>query len=156
MKNPTKTERKSDREVVTTRTFNGPARIVWEAWTKGDIFAKWWIPKSFPINVVSCEMDARVGGGYRLVLTAGPDHAKQMAFFGKYLEATAPTRLVWTNEESPDGAVNTLTLEEKDGKTFATMSELFPSKKAADDACASDAMSGYPQTFDQLDEMLGL
>src|SRR4026207_481251 len=100
---PTKTrttvERKSEREIVVTRTFNGPARIVFEAWTKPELFKRWWAPKSFGLTMVSCEMDVRVGGRYRLEFVFGNDTSKPMAFFGKYLEVTPHSRLVWTNEE---------------------------------------------------------
>src|SRR5262245_42096681 len=105
-KNPTTAERKSERELVVTRTINGPARIVFEAWTKPELFKRWWVPKSVGISLFSCEMDVRVGGGYRLVF----GDASGMAFFGKYLEVTPHSRLVWTNEEGGDsGAVTTVT-----------------------------------------------
>ena len=67
MKNRTTVERKSERELVVTRTFNGPARIVFEAWTKPELFKRWWVPKSIGLSLLSCEMDVRVGGRYRLV-----------------------------------------------------------------------------------------
>src|SRR6185436_8847820 len=84
-KNRTTSERKSDRELVVTRTVNGPARLVFEAWTKPELFKRWWVPKSHGMTLLSCELDVRVGGGYRLVFKnpAGPE---PMAFFGKYLE----------------------------------------------------------------------
>src|SRR6476620_9113301 len=92
MKNSTTVERKSEREFVVTRTFNGPARIVFDAWTKPELFKRWWIPKSFPITLLSCEMDVRVGGGYRLVFSTGASETK--AFFGKYTDVMPPSRLV--------------------------------------------------------------
>jgi len=146
-------ERKSERELVVTRTINGPARIVFEAWTKPELFKRWWIPKSFGVSLLSCEMDVRVGGGYRLVF--GPDASKPMAFFGKYLEVTPHSRLVWTNDEGDDdGAVTTVTFEEKGGKTLLVMHELYPSKEALDAAMASGEKSGMSETFEQLDELL--
>src|SRR5687767_4964769 len=150
MKNRTTVERKSEREVVVTRTFNGPARIVFEAWTRPELFRRWWVPQSMGMSLRSCEMDVRVGGKYRLEFE--PD---AMAFFGTYLEVTPPSRLVWTNEESgEDGPVTTVTFEERGGKTLLVMHELHPSKEALDAAGtgAADAMS---ETFDQLDELLG-
>ena len=138
MKNRTTVERKSERELVVTRTFNGPARIVFEAWTKPELFKRWWVPKSFGMSLLSCEMDVRVGGTYRLVF--GLDGSKPMAFFGRYLEVTPHSRLVWTNDEGGDGgAVTTVTFEEKDGKTLLVLHELYPSKEALDAAIASGA-----------------
>src|SRR5512134_3771677 len=149
MKNPTTTERKSDRELVVTRTFNGPARIVFEAWTKPELFKRWWVPKSTGMSLLSCEMDVRVGGTYRLVFS----HAgSEMAFFGTYLEVTPHSRLVWTNEEGGDaGQVTTVTFEEGAGKTLLVMHDLYPSKEALDNAIASGATGGAPAQFEQLD-----
>jgi uncharacterized protein YndB with AHSA1/START domain len=154
MKNATTAERKSDRELVVTRTFNAPARTVFEAWTKPELMKQWWVPKSCGISMISCEMDVRVGGGYRLVFEIGGDPSKHMAFFGKYLEVKPNARLVWTNDESPDGAVTTVTLEEKGGKTLLVMHDLFPSKEALDEAIASGSTSGTGETFEQLDALL--
>ena len=150
MKNRTTVERKSERELVVTRTVNGPARIVFEAWTKPELFKRWWVPKSIGVSLLSCEMDVRVGGRYRLVF--GHDASpKPMEFFGRYIEVTPHSRLVWTNDESDDGAVTTVTFGEEGGKTV--MHELYPSKEALDAAGtgAADAMGG---TFEQLDELL--
>jgi uncharacterized protein YndB with AHSA1/START domain len=152
-KNPTTVERKSERELVVTRTINGPARIVFEAWTKPELLKQWWVPKSFGVSLVSCEADVRVGGGYRFVFRHGD--SPPMAFFGKYLEVTPYSRLVWTNDEGGEGgAVTTLTLEEKGGKTLLVMHDLYPSKAALDAAMASGEKSGMGETFDQLDELL--
>jgi uncharacterized protein YndB with AHSA1/START domain len=152
-KNPTAIERTSEREVVVTRTVNAPARIVFEAWTKPELLKQWWVPKSFGLSLVQCEVDARVGGGYRFVFRQGD--AKPMAFFGKYLEVTPPSRLVWTNDEGEGaGPVTTLTLEEKGGQTVLVLHDLYPSKEALDAAMASGEKSGMGETFDQLDELL--
>ena len=147
MKNRTTTERKSERELVVTRTFNAPARIVFEAWTKPELFRQWWLPKSMGMSLRSCEMDVRVGGKYRLEFE--PDG---MAFFGTYLEVTPPSRLVWTNEEGDDGPVTTVTFEEKGGKTLIVLHELYPSKDALDADLGS--YDGMRETFDQLAEVL--
>jgi uncharacterized protein YndB with AHSA1/START domain len=151
MKNRTTVERKSDRELVVTRTFNGPARIVFEAWTKPELFKRWWAPKSSGMSLLSCEMDVRVGGGYRLEF--GHEASKAMAFFGRYIEVTPHSRLVWTNDESDDGAVTTVTFEEKGGKTLLILHELYPSKESLDGAIAG-MEGGMPEQFDQLDELL--
>jgi uncharacterized protein YndB with AHSA1/START domain len=149
MKNRTTVERKSEREIVVTRTVNGPARLVFEAWTNPELFRQWWVPKSLGMALLSCEMDVRVGGTYRLEFALGDSQA---AFFGTYKEVTPHSRLVWTNEESDEGSVTTVTLEEKGGKTLVVMHELYPSKEALDaGAGAADAMG---ETFDQLDEVL--
>jgi uncharacterized protein YndB with AHSA1/START domain len=151
MKNRTTVERKSERELVVTRTFNGPARIVFEAWTKPELFKRWWVPKSMGMSLLSCEMDVRVGGRYRLEF--GHEASKSMAFFGRYIEVTPHSRLVWTNEESDDGAVTTVTFEEQGGKTLLVMHELYPSKEALD-AAGTGAADAMVETFAQLDELL--
>jgi uncharacterized protein YndB with AHSA1/START domain len=154
VKNPTTTERKSDRELVVTRTVNGPARIVFEAWTKADLFKRWWVPKSIGMTLLSCEIDARVGGTYRLVFRH-PASEQPMPFFGRYLEVTPHSRLVWTNEEAGEaGAVTTVTFEEKGGKTLVVVHDLYPSKAALDEAIASESTGGFTEQFEQLDELL--
>jgi uncharacterized protein YndB with AHSA1/START domain len=153
MKNRTTVERKSERELVVTRTFNGPARIVFEAWTKPELLKRWWAPKSFGISFLSCEADVRTGGTYRFVF-GHPASEQPMAFFGRYIEVIPHSRLVWTNDESEDGAVTTVTFEEKDGATLVVMNDLYPSKDALDAAIASGSTCGMPETFEQLDELL--
>jgi uncharacterized protein YndB with AHSA1/START domain len=147
----TTVERKSERELVVTRTFNGPARIMFEAWTKPEVLKRWWAPKSTGVSLLSCEADARVGGSYRFVF--GQDASKSMAFFGRYVEVTPYSRLVWTNDESGDGAVTTVTFEEQGDRTLLVVYELHPSKEALDAAVAG--MEGaMPEMFEQLDELL--
>jgi uncharacterized protein YndB with AHSA1/START domain len=152
MNSRTTAERKSERELVVTRTFDGPARIVFEAWTKPELLERWWAPKSMGVVLLSCKADVRVGGSYRFEF--GLDGSKPMVFFGKYVEVTPHSRLVWTNEESDDGAVTTVTFEEKGGKTVLVMRDLYPSKEALDRAIASGATGGMGETFEQLDELL--
>ena len=152
-KNRTTVEPKSEREIVVTRTFNAPARLVFQAWTTPALFRRWWVPKSMPLPLLSYEADIRVGGGYRLVF--GVDGTKTMAFFGKYIEVTPHSRIVWTNDESgEDGAVTTVTLEEKGDKTLLVLHELYRSKEARDAALGSGAYEGMGETFEQLDEVL--
>ena len=144
-------ERISDVELVVTRTVDAPARLVFEAWTKPELFKRWWLPKSAGLKLLSCEMDVRVGGGYRLEFDVGAP--KPVAFFGRYLEVTPHSRLVWTNDEGGEGgAVSTVTLEEKGGKTLLVMHELHASKDALDAALGS--YDGMGETFEQLDELL--
>ena len=147
-------ERKSERELVVKRTINGPARIVFEAFSRPELFKKWWVPKSFGLTLLSCEMDVRIGGTYRLEFSHnGSDPA---AFFGRYVEVTPYSRLAWTNEEGGDaGPVTTVSFEEKDGKTLVILHELYPSKEVLDAAIASGSTSGdMNETFDQLDELV--
>ena len=151
MKNYTTTERTSERELVVTRTFNGPARIVFESWTQPELFKRWWVPKSIGLTLLSCEMDVRVGGGYRLVFAGNPE---PIAFFGKYLEVTPHSRLSWSNDESPDGTITTVTFEERGGKTRVVVHDLYPSKEALDAAIASESTGGFTEQFEQLDELL--
>ncbi len=151
MKNRTTVERKSDRELVVTRTINGPAPLVFKAWTTPELFKQWWIPKSAGINLLSCKMDIRTGGTYRLVFAHGDS---EMAFFGKYIEVTPHSRVVWTNEESAEGAVSTVTFEEQGGKTLVVLSDLYPSKEACDAGIASGSTDGIGETLDQLEGLL--
>jgi uncharacterized protein YndB with AHSA1/START domain len=150
-KNRTTVERKSERELVVTRTFDGPARLVFEAWTRPELLKRWWAPKSTGVSLISCEVDVRAGGSYRFEF--GHQGSKLMAFFGRYIEVTPYSRLVWTNEESDEGAVTTVTFEEKGGQTLLVMHELYPSKEALDAAIAG-MEGGMPETFAQLDELL--
>jgi uncharacterized protein YndB with AHSA1/START domain len=148
MKNPTIVKRESDRELVVTRIFDAPASIVFEAWTRSELFRQWWVPKSMGMTLLSCDMDVRVGGKYRLVFS--PD----VAFFGTYREVMPHSRLVWTNEEGGEpGQVTTVTFEEKNGKTLLVMRELYPSKEALD-AAGTGALDAMGETFGQLDEFL--
>ena len=153
-KNRTTVERKSERELVVTRTFNAPARIVFEAWTKPELLMRWWAPKSFGVTFLACEADVRVGGAYRFVFGMAASE-QPMAFFGRYIEVTPHARLVWTNDEGGEGgAVTTVTFEESGGKTLVVMHDLYPSKEALDGAIASGSTSGFNEAFEQLDELL--
>jgi uncharacterized protein YndB with AHSA1/START domain len=152
MNSHTTVERTSDRELVATRTFEGPARIVFEAWTKPELIMRWWAPASSGITFLSCETDVRTGGSYRFVF----GHAafeQPMAFFGRYIEVRPPSRLVWTNDEE-HGAVTTVTFEEKDGRTLVVVHDLYPSKEALDGAIASESTGAWPEQFEALDELL--
>ena len=151
VKNRTTVERKSDREVVVTRTINGPERIVFEAFTRAELLRRWWVPRSMGMNLLSCEVDARVGGKYRLVFD---HHPEPVAFFGTYVEVKPYSRLAWTNDEGGEGGpVTTVTFEEKGGKTLVVLRESYPSKEALD-AAGTGAADAMGETFDQLDELL--
>ena len=147
----TTVQKTSDREVVVTRTFDAPARLVFEAWSRPELFKQWWVPRSMGMTLRSCEMDVRTGGKYRLVF--GDDPANTMAFFGRYIEVVPDQRIVWTNEESGDAAsVTTVTFEERGGKTLLVMSELYATKEALDEGIG--AQEATQETFGQLDELL--
>jgi uncharacterized protein YndB with AHSA1/START domain len=150
----TTAERKSEREFVVTRTFNGPAHIVFDAWTKPELLKRWWVAKSFGASFLSCEVDVRTEGTYRFVF-GHPASEQPMAFFGKYVEVTPGSRLVWTNDEGgEDGPVTAVTFEERGGETLVVIHELYPSKKALDDAMASGSISWSGEQFEQLDQLL--
>jgi uncharacterized protein YndB with AHSA1/START domain len=151
MHSRTRVERKSDRELVITRTFDAPARIVFEAWTRPELFMRWWAPKSIGVPLLSCEMDVRTGGKYRLEF--GQDAANSWAFFGRYVEVVPNARLVWTNEEGEDGALTTVTFDEQGSQTLLVFQELYPSKEALDEAFVG-MEGGTPEQFDQLDALL--
>src|ERR1700730_12861817 len=153
MKNRTTAERKSERELVVTRTINGPARVVFEAWTNRELFKQWWGPKSFGLSLLSCEADVRVGG--RDLFVFSHEGSEPMAFYGRYLQVTPHSRLVWANEEGDDGGpVTTVTFEEQGGKTLLVLHELYPSKEALDGAIASGSTDGMGEKFEQLDELV--
>ena len=141
-------ERRSDREIVVTRWFDAPARLVFEAWSRPELFQRWWVPRSLGMTLHACEMDVRTGGTYQLSFGEGMD------FFGRYLEVVPPSRIVWTNEEGGEsGSVTTVTFEEQDSRTLLVMSEVFASREAleADGGGAAEAMH---ETFSQLDDLL--
>ena len=149
---PTSVERTGDRELVATRIFDAPPGTVFKAWSQAELFQRWWVPKSASgIRLVSCDMDVRTGGKYRLEFgTDGPD---TMTFHGKYLEVVQNARLVWTNDEGEEGAITTVTFEDRDGQTLLTFHELYPTAEALDDALQGSA-AGLPEQLAQLDELL--
>jgi uncharacterized protein YndB with AHSA1/START domain len=151
-KNRTSVERSGDRELVVTRTFNAPPRTVYKAWSQAELFQRWWVPKSVPgVSLVSCEMDVRTGGKYRLEFSAGG--SETMAFYGKYLEVVPDERIVWTNDEGEEGAITTVTFEDQGGRTLVTFHEIYPSKEALEEALQGSA-AGLPEQLEQLDELL--
>jgi uncharacterized protein YndB with AHSA1/START domain len=149
--NPTKVERKSDRELAVTRLFDAPPHMVFRAWSDPALFRRWWVPKSVPdMSLVGCDMDVRTGGKYRLEFAMGD---QTMAFYGKYLDVVAERRIVWTNEEDEEGGVTTVTFEDQAGKTLVTYHEAYPTAEALEEAMTGSA-AGLPEQLDQLDEML--
>lgn len=151
--NRTSVEHKSDRELVVTRMFDAPPAMVFRAWSQPELFRQWWMPKSVKgVSLVSCDMDVRTGGKYRLEFAA--EGAGTMAFYGKYLDVVPNERIVWTNDESDEeGAVTTVTFEDRGGKTLLTFHEIYPSKEGCDEAMTGSA-AGLPEQLDQLEELL--
>lgn len=147
-------KRVSDRELVVTRLFNAPARLVFEAWTKPELFRKWWAPASVGMTFLACEMDARTGGTYRLEF-GHPCSDQPAAFYGRYLEVIPPSKVVWTNDEGDgEGAITTVTFEEQGGQTRVVMHDLHPSKEALDEAISSGSTSCTEEQFAQLSDVL--
>jgi uncharacterized protein YndB with AHSA1/START domain len=147
---PTTVARKSDRELVVTRAFDAPPQLVFDAWTRPELFRRWWAPKSMGATLSACEIEARTGGGYSITFGEG---AEAMTFFGKYLEVVAPSRLVWTNEESADAPVTTVTFDPRGSETLLTLTERYPSAEPLAEALAGmQAMNG--EQYAQLDEVL--
>ena len=145
-------ERAGDRELVVARIFDAPPGTVYRAWSQPELFQRWWMPKSVSgVTLVSRDMDVRTGGKYRLEFGTGG--SETMAFYGKYLEVTPNERIVWTNDEGEEGAVTTVTFDDKDGKTLLTFHEIYPSREALEDALEGSA-AALPEQFDQLDDLL--
>ena len=148
----TSVERRGDREIVVTRTFNAPPSIVYRAWSQPELFQRWWVPKSASgVSLVSCDMDVRAGGKYRLEFGAGGSDT--MAFYGKYLEVVPDERIVWTNDEGEEGAIMTVTFEDQGGRTLLNFHEVYPSKEALEEALQGSA-AALPEQLEQLDELL--
>ena len=148
----TSVERRGDRELVVTRMFDAPPSTVFKAWSQPELFQRWWVPKSATgISLVSCDMDVRTGGKYRLEFSAGGSDT--MAFYGKYLEVVPDERIVWTNEEGEEGAITTVTFQDLGGKTLLHFHEVYPSKEALEEALQGSA-AGLPEQLEQLDELL--
>jgi uncharacterized protein YndB with AHSA1/START domain len=156
MRNETIVERTSDRELVVTRTFNGPAHVVFDAWTKPELLKRWWAPKSFGVSLFECESDLRVGGIYRYAF--GRDPKKPEVFSGRYIAVNPPSRLVLTQVyermRNAGEAIVTATFEESQGRTRLTLHQLFPSKEALEGAVASGMEHGMRETLDQLDALV--
>jgi uncharacterized protein YndB with AHSA1/START domain len=150
-RNATSVERKGERELVVTRTFDAPPRIVFKVWSDPDLFRMWWVPKGAPMKLLACDMDVRTGGKYRLEFEAG---GQTMEFFGKYLDVVPDERIVWTNDEGEEeGAVTTVTFQDQGGKTLLTFHEIYPTAEALEEAMTGSA-AGLPIQLDQLEELL--
>ncbi|MBS1726420.1 MAG: SRPBCC domain-containing protein [Armatimonadetes bacterium] len=147
-KNNTTVERISECEVVVKRTVNAPTRLVFKAWTTPELFRRWWVPKSYGLNLVACDMDIRVGGQYRLAFL---HEGSTMEFFGTYVEVTPTSRLVWTNDEGDAGqTITTVTFEEMEDQTLLVIHDRFPTPEAVE----TGATGAMPEVLDQLEELL--
>jgi uncharacterized protein YndB with AHSA1/START domain len=141
-----------DRELVVTRIFDAPRSTVYEAWSQADLFRRWWVPKSAAgISLVSCDLDVRTGGTYWLGFSAGGSDS--MTFYGRYIEVVLNDRIVWTNDEGEEGAITTVTFEDRDGQTLLTFREFYPSREALDEALQGSA-AGLPEQLEQLGALL--
>ncbi|MBP1853240.1 SRPBCC family protein [Rhizobium halophytocola] len=150
--NTTSVEPKGERELVVTRIFEAPPALVYRAWSEPALFQRWWVPKSVAgIALLSCAMDVRTGGKYRLEF--GTEGSDSMAFHGRYLDVVANARIVWTNDEGEDGAITTVTFEDLGGRTLVTFHELYPTSQARDEALQGSA-APMPEQLDQLADML--
>lgn len=148
----TSIERRGDREVVVTRLFDAPPGTVYKAWSRPELFQRWWMPRSLAgVSLVSCELDMRTGGKYRLEFGTGG--SETMAFHGRYLDVVPNERIVWTNDEGEEGAITTVTFADQGGKTLLTFHEVYPSKEALEEALQG-SLAGLPEQLDQLDELL--
>ena len=148
----TSIERKGDRELVVTRTFDAPPAMVFKAWSQPELFRRWWVPQSVTgVSLVSCDMDVRTGGKYRLEFGAGGSDT--MAFYGKYLDVVPNERIVWTNDEGEEGAVTTVTFEDQGGRTLLNFHELYPTKEALEEALQGSA-AALPEQLQQLEDLL--
>jgi uncharacterized protein YndB with AHSA1/START domain len=143
----------SDREIVMTRVFDAPRDLVFEAHSSCEHLKNWWGPRKY--EVAGCEVDFRVGGAWRIV-HRGPD-GEEYGFHGEYREIVRPERIVWTFEfEGVPGSVSveTLTLEEHDGKTTITATSVFDTVEERDGMLESGMESGAVETWERLDEYL--
>lgn len=148
----TSIERRGDREVVVTRLFDAPPSTVYKAWSRPELFQRWWMPRSLAgVSLVSCDLDMRTGGKYRLEFGTGG--SETTAFYGKYLDVVPNERIVWTNDEGEEGAITTVTFADQGGKTLLTFHEVYPSKEALEEALQG-SLAGLPEQLDQLDELL--
>jgi uncharacterized protein YndB with AHSA1/START domain len=150
-----------DLDIVIARAFNGPANVVFDAWTKPELVRRWWAPKSLAVSMVSCDAEVRAGGGYRYVLRHRDGGL--FAFSGKYLEVTPPSRLVHTQVFEPTAAganpddqaiVVTVTFDERDGRTHVVSHSVCPSKEVRDGIIASGMERGMRETMNQLEELV--
>lgn len=150
--NRTTVERKGTRELLVTRLFDAPPSMVYQAWSQPELFQRWWMPRSASgISLLSCDMDVRTGGKYRLEFgTGGSD---SMAFYGKYLEVVPNERIVWTNDEGEEGAITTVTFEDQGGKTLLRFHEIYPSAAALEEALQGSAAT-LPEQLAQLEQLL--
>lgn len=146
----------SDLEIVLTREFEAPASLVFDAFTKPEHLTRWFGLRDEQMPV--CEVDLRTGGKWRFVLSMG---GQEMGMYGEFLEIEPPNRLVQTEhfegelfEVMGAGTVNTLVLEERDGKTVMTSTILYKTREARDAVLQTPMDEGAGESFDRLEELL--
>jgi uncharacterized protein YndB with AHSA1/START domain len=142
----------TDREIVMTRVFDAPCRLVFDALTKPELLKRWFGPRGW--SLVVCEADLKVGGAWRWVLR-GPD-GRDMGMRGVYQEIKPPERLVSTEsfDDYPGESLNTLILSEEDGKTTFTITVRYSSQEIRDAVIKSGMEHGAAECYDKLAEML--
>jgi uncharacterized protein YndB with AHSA1/START domain len=151
--NPTTFTTPSDREVVMTRVFDAPRRLVFEAWTSPKHLPHWMLgPEGWTMPV--CEIDLRPGGAWHFVWRRAD--GTEMGMRGVYKEIKPPERLVCTESWGGDWpeTINTLVLSEKDGKTTMSQTVLYPSKEARDTAMKTGMKDGASVSFERLADYL--
>jgi uncharacterized protein YndB with AHSA1/START domain len=142
----------SDREIVLTRVFDAPRHLVFDAFTKPELLMRWFGPRGW--SLVVCDVDLRVGGGFRFVMR-GPD-GRDMGMRGVYREIVPPERSVHMEsfDDYPGESQVTTVLVEEDGKTTLTATVLYPSQEVRDIVIKSGMEHGAAETYDKLAEML--
>jgi len=158
-KHDTSMELRDDRDVVIARTFNAPARLVYDAWTKPEFVRRWWAPRSHGVSLVVCDADIRVGGAYRYVMRKDGDGADgDIGFSGRYVELTPHSRIVLTQIFEPMAdageVVITVSFDEVDGQTHLVSQERYPSKEARDAAVGAGMEQGMRESMDQLEALV--
>jgi uncharacterized protein YndB with AHSA1/START domain len=142
----------SDTEILITREFDAPKHLVWKAYTTPELIKRWW--GGGHGTVTSAEVDLRVGGSWRYVLTA--NEGFEVGFHGEFREIEAPERLVNTEvyEGAPEGmGVITTTLTESGGRTTLTQRCDYGDRKVRDAVIDSGMEGGMQESFDEMEKV---
>jgi uncharacterized protein YndB with AHSA1/START domain len=144
----------TEKEIVLTRVFDAPWRMVFDAFTKPELLKRWFGPRGH--DLVVCEVDLRVGGAWRFVIR-GPD-GKELGMRGVYREIAPPDRMVHTEsyDDYPGESLVTTVLVERDGRTTLTATVLYPSQEIRDAVISSGMEHGAAESYDKLAELLPL
>jgi uncharacterized protein YndB with AHSA1/START domain len=142
----------TDREIVMTRVFDAPRHLVFDAFSKPELLKRWFGPRGW--SLVVCEVDLKVGGGFRFVLR-GPD-GKEMGMRGVYREIVPPERSVHMEsfDDYPGESQVTSVFVEQRGQTTLTVTVLYPSREVRDAVIKSGMEHGAAESYDRLAELL--